>query len=164
MRRTWSPGQRDLLRDTLVSVAREFEDLVALLKSSDSTRDRLERTGILRPETAKALGIVGVGGRASGVDLDVRRDHPYAAYDRYAFRVPVYEEGDVLHRMQVRIDEVRESFAILRTAVLDLPEGSVLRATAHRAARPLRLERRRRLARRDPPLGANGTRQSAGAL
>ena len=56
---------------------------MALIKSSDSTRDRLERTGILRPEKAKALGIVGVGGRASGVDLDVRRDHPYAAYDRY---------------------------------------------------------------------------------
>ncbi len=125
VRRTWSPAQRELLRDTLDSVAREFEDLVALLKSSDSTRDRLERTGILRPETAKALGIVGVGGRASGVDVDVRRDHPYAAYDRYAFRVPVYEQGDVLHRMQVRIDEVRESFAILRTAVLDLPEGPV---------------------------------------
>lgn len=123
VRRDWSEAQRQLLRDTVELVEREFEELVALVKSSDSTRDRLERTGILRPETARALGIVGVGGRASGIDRDVRRDHPYAAYDRYPFRVPVYEAGDVLHRMQVRIDELKESFGILRAASSDLPGG-----------------------------------------
>ena len=82
VRRDWSPAQCDLLRDAIPQLEREFDDLVALVRSSDSTRDRLERTGILRPETARALGIVGVGGRASGVDLDVRRDHPYAAYEQ----------------------------------------------------------------------------------
>ena len=126
VRRNWSPAQRDLLRDTVDEVEREFDDLVALVKSSDSTRDRLERTGILNPEAAKVLGIVGVAGRASGVDLDVRRDHPYAAYGRYRFRVPVYQAGDVLHRMLVRIDEAKESFAILRAAATELnalPEG-----------------------------------------
>jgi Ni,Fe-hydrogenase III large subunit len=124
VRRAWSNGQRDLLRDTVNQVEREFDSLVALVQSSDSTRDRLERTGILNPETAKALGIVGVAGRASGVDLDVRRDHPYAAYPRYPFQVPVYQAGDVLHRMQVRIDEVRQSFRILRGACHDLPDGA----------------------------------------
>jgi Ni,Fe-hydrogenase III large subunit/Ni,Fe-hydrogenase III component G len=123
VRRSWSLAQRDLLRDTLPQVEREFDSLVALVQSSDSTRDRLERTGILRPETAKELGVVGVAGRASGVDLDVRRDHPYAAYDRYPFRVPVYQAGDVLHRMLVRVDEVKESFQILRAAADDMPEG-----------------------------------------
>jgi Ni,Fe-hydrogenase III large subunit/Ni,Fe-hydrogenase III component G len=125
VRRDWSLEQRDLLRDTVKDVEREFDDLVALVKSSDSTRDRLERTGILSPETAKALGIIGVGGRASGVDLDVRRDHPYAAYSRYSFRVPVYQVGDVFHRMQVRIDEVKESMTILRAAAVDLHEGAI---------------------------------------
>ena len=93
-----------------------FEDLVALIDSSESTRDRLERTGILTPEIARDLGIVGVGGRASGIDLDVRRDHPYAAYRRLAFSVPVYQVGDVWHRMQVRIDEVKESISMIREA------------------------------------------------
>ena len=55
-----------------------------------------------------------MAGRASGMDLDVRRDHPYAAYGRYSFRVPVYQTGDVWHRMQVRIDEVKESIGIIR--------------------------------------------------
>ncbi|HEV2688308.1 MAG TPA: NADH-quinone oxidoreductase subunit C [Bryobacteraceae bacterium] len=124
VRRDWSRAQADLLREAIGKIESEFHDLIALVKSSDSTRDRLERTGILHPEKAKMLGIVGVGGRASGVDLDVRRDHPYAAYDRYSFRVPVYEAGDVWHRMQVRIEEVTESFGMIRAAAADLPDGS----------------------------------------
>ncbi len=116
VRRIWNDGQLDLLRGTIDAFAVEFRDLIALVHSSESTQDRLERTGILRPEKAKDLGIVGVAGRASGIDLDVRRDHPYAAYRTYSFRVPVYQAGDVWHRMQVRIDEVNESLGIIRTA------------------------------------------------
>ena len=123
VRRNWSAEQVDLLANTVIHVERGFDSLVALVQASDSTRDRLEHTGILRPETAKVLGIVGVAGRASGVNLDVRRDHPYAAYDRYPFRVPVYQVGDVLHRMLVRVDEVKQSFAILRAAAAEMPEG-----------------------------------------
>jgi Ni,Fe-hydrogenase III large subunit/Ni,Fe-hydrogenase III component G len=123
VRRDWSDGQIAALREALATLEGEFRGLVALLKSSDSTRDRLERTGFLHPEKAAALGIVGVGGRASGIDLDVRRDHPYAAYRHLSWRVPVYQEGDVLRRMQVRIDEVFESVAMIRAALDSLPGG-----------------------------------------
>jgi Ni,Fe-hydrogenase III large subunit/Ni,Fe-hydrogenase III component G len=123
VRRGWEPSSLDTLRRAMVGFAHEFEELVSLLDSSESMRDRLEQTGVLRPEKATDLGIVGVGGRASGVDLDVRRDHPYAAYSRYSFRVPVYQAGDVLHRMQVRIDEVRESLVIIRQALAENIQG-----------------------------------------
>jgi Ni,Fe-hydrogenase III large subunit/Ni,Fe-hydrogenase III component G len=123
VRRDWSAEQVHQLCTAMDLVEREFRDLVALIASSDSTRDRLERTGWLSPEKARALGIVGVGGRASGIDLDVRRDHPYAAYAHLSWRVPVYQEGDVLRRMQVRIDEVFESLSLIRDAVNNLPGG-----------------------------------------
>jgi Ni,Fe-hydrogenase III large subunit/Ni,Fe-hydrogenase III component G len=123
VRRDWSSWQPAFLRDSLDDIERQFSELIALIRSSDSTRDRLERTGVLDPAKAKALGIVGVGGRASAVDLDVRRDHPYAAYGRFSFNVPVYEAGDVWHRMKVRIDEVKESIGIIRSAVAALPLG-----------------------------------------
>src|SRR6202158_2775271 len=112
VRRSWDAVQLVSLRAAIDTFTSEFQDLVALIDSSESTRDRLELTGVLRPEKAKDLGIVGVAGRASGMDLDVRRDHPYAAYGRYSFHVPVYQEGDVWHRMQGRIDEVNESLNI----------------------------------------------------
>ena len=124
VRRDWTREQVAALLATVEVIEKGFRELVVLVKSSDSTRDRLERTGRLHPDKARALGIVGVGGRASGVDRDVRRDHPYAAYDVLSFRVPVYQAGDVLHRMQVRIDEVQESLRIIRQAAARLPEGA----------------------------------------
>jgi Ni,Fe-hydrogenase III large subunit/Ni,Fe-hydrogenase III component G len=123
VRRDWQPGQVEAAEKILGVVEREFRDLVAIIQSSDSTRDRLEHTGILRPEKALMLGIVGVAGRASGIDRDIRRDHPYEAYRHLPFRVPVYQDGDVRHRMQVRIDEVGESIQMIRAAVALLPEG-----------------------------------------
>ena len=123
VRRDWQRAQVEAIENTLKVVEREFRDLVEIIQSSNSTRERLERTGILRPDKAKMLGIVGVGGRASGVDLDVRRDHPYEAYRRLPFSVPVYQAGDVRRRLQVRIDEVGESIQIIRTAAARLPDG-----------------------------------------
>jgi Ni,Fe-hydrogenase III large subunit/Ni,Fe-hydrogenase III component G len=123
VRRDWQPDQVEAIEKTLHVVEREFRDLVAIIQSSDSTRDRLEHTGILRPDKAFTLGIVGVGGRASGVDRDIRRDHPYEAYSQLHFKVPVYQAGDVRHRMQVRINEVGESIQMIRAAVARLPEG-----------------------------------------
>jgi Ni,Fe-hydrogenase III large subunit len=119
VRRAWSAWQLELLRVAIETFTREFQDLVALINSSESTRDRLEHTGILKPEIARDLGIVGVAGRASGIDLDVRRDHPYAAYRHLSFKVPIYQAGDVWHRMQVRIDEVQESIGMIRKAAGD---------------------------------------------
>src|SRR5260370_12295684 len=104
VRRGWDAVQLVSLRAAIDAFASEFQDLIALIDSSESTRDRLEQTGVLRPDKAKDLGIVGVAGRASGMDLDVRRDHPYAAYGRYSFRAPVYQVGDVSRRMQVRVE------------------------------------------------------------
>jgi Ni,Fe-hydrogenase III large subunit/Ni,Fe-hydrogenase III component G len=123
VRRDWQHAQVEAIGKTLEVVEREFRDLVAILQSSNSTRERLERTGILRPEKASMLGVVGVTGRASGVDLDLRRDHPYAAYRHLPFRVPVYQAGDVRHRLLVRIDEVGESIQLIRAAVAQLPDG-----------------------------------------
>jgi Ni,Fe-hydrogenase III large subunit/Ni,Fe-hydrogenase III component G len=123
VRRDWDTLQIAAITETLNLVEREFRDLVALIESSDSTLDRLEHTGVLRPEKAKLLGVVGVGGRASGIDLDIRRDHPYEAYRQFEFRVPVYDGGDVWHRAQVRIDEFGESLRIIRAAAATLPPG-----------------------------------------
>jgi Ni,Fe-hydrogenase III large subunit len=125
----WDRQQTGSL-DRLMVFEREFSDLVAMIEASDSTRDRLERTGVLLPEKARDLGIVGVGGRASGVNRDFRRDHPYASYGSVTFDVPVYREGDVLRRMQVRIDEIRQSLEVIRQAAASLAAG------AHRIAFP----------------------------
>ncbi len=124
VRRPFNPNAVSRALETLAQFEREFEDIVDMIESSDSTRDRLERTGFLDPVKAKDLGIVGMAGRASGQDLDVRRDHPYAAYDSLKLQVPVYAEGDVMRRMYVRIDEVRQALSLIRAAQSMLDYGS----------------------------------------
>jgi Ni,Fe-hydrogenase III large subunit/Ni,Fe-hydrogenase III component G len=127
VRRDWDRPEQLTLAKAVGELRPEVESLVALIQSSSSTRDRLEGTGILTPQAARDLGVVGIAGRASGIDHDLRRDFPHAAYDQVAVRIPVYTAGDVQHRMQVRIDEVRESFRIIEQLMAQLPEGPVRR-------------------------------------
>ncbi len=123
VRRDWNADQIRNLPRTLRTFEVEFKELMDIIESSDSTRDRLERTGILSPDKARDLGIVGVAGRASGVDRDVRRDHPYAAYRGMLLKAPLYQEGDVLRRVMVRAEEIRESLRLIRAVESELGEG-----------------------------------------
>jgi Ni,Fe-hydrogenase III large subunit len=103
----------------------EFEALVELIRESSGTRDRLETTGILKPEVARDFGVVGLAGRASGLDRDLRRDFPHAFYDQVQFTVPVFTEGDVQRRLAVRREEIYQSMAILEQVIAKLPDGPV---------------------------------------
>jgi len=104
---------------------REFKQLVELIRSHSGTRERLETTGLLRPELARNLGVVGIAGRASGIDHDLRRDFPNDFYDQVQFTVPVFSEGDVQRRMAVRREEIFQSCSIVRQILAKLPNGSI---------------------------------------
>jgi len=123
VRRDWDALQINRIGQAVRELGPEFDSLVDLIRESSSTIDRLETTGILKPEIARDLGVVGIAGRASGFDHDLRRDFPHAAYDQVKFSVPVFREGDVLRRMQVRIDEVRQALSIIEQVVGALPSG-----------------------------------------
>ena len=125
VRMNWETAEIESIHQVLEDFQSEFQDLVNLIMESSSTRDRLETTGILKPETARDLGVVGIAGRASGFNHDLRRDFPHAAYGEVSFTVPVYRDGDVLRRMQVRIDEVGQSLSIIRQLLSTLPAGPI---------------------------------------
>ena len=125
VRSDWQAGQLAGLDQLLSTLPAEFDSLIEMIHTSSSTRERLETTGTLLPQTAQDLGIVGVAGRASGFKHDLRRDFPHDAYDMVKVAVPIYTVGDVFHRMQVRIDEVRESLRLIGQLLLKLPQGEV---------------------------------------
>ena len=109
----------------LAKLELEFRDFVEILLDTNSYMDRVKSTGILLNQTAIDLHAVGPAARAAGVDRDVRRDHPYAAYDRVSFKVAVYEQGDVLARVKVRIDETFESINMIRQLLESMPLGEL---------------------------------------
>ncbi len=121
----WGADQRALLANLVNELEPELQSLVELIRGSSSTRDRLETTGVLRPEVARDLGVVGLAARASGIDRDLRRDFPHAFYDQVRFTVPVFTEGDVQRRLAVRREEIGQSFAILRQVLEKLPPGPI---------------------------------------
>jgi Ni,Fe-hydrogenase III large subunit/NADH:ubiquinone oxidoreductase subunit C len=113
----WNQEHMKALAQLIADLRPEFQSLVQLIEGSSSTLERLEQTGVLRPEVARDLGVVGLAGRASGIDRDLRRDFPHAAYDQVKVKIAVYEAGDVEHRMRVRIDEVRESLSLIEELI-----------------------------------------------
>ena len=86
---------------------------------------RTKGVGVLTREDALRLGAVGPHARASGVDIDVRRDAPYCSYGDFEFDVPVVDSGDVFARVVVRALECYESIKIIRQALENLPEGPI---------------------------------------
>jgi Ni,Fe-hydrogenase III large subunit/Ni,Fe-hydrogenase III component G len=107
----------------LDEVSADFNEVVAISLSNTMLLDRLEGTGQLSTPTARDHGVLGYVARASGIDVDVRRDHPYAAYPWLKFNVPVFEAGDVYARAMVRVEEVRESVGLIKQALAALPGG-----------------------------------------
>jgi Ni,Fe-hydrogenase III large subunit/Ni,Fe-hydrogenase III component G len=125
VRRDVDSDQVPMLTRFVDELESELKDLVELIRGHSGTRDRLETTGVLTPEIARDLGIVGIAGRASGFDHDLRRDAPNDFYDRVTFSVPVFTEGDVQRRMVVRREELFQSFGIVRQVLEGLPPGSI---------------------------------------
>jgi len=76
-------------------------------------------------EDALALCATGPTLRASGIDVDLRRDNPYTGYENFKFNVPVSKDGDVYARYLVRVAELRESQKIVVQALEGIPEGPV---------------------------------------
>jgi Ni,Fe-hydrogenase III large subunit len=103
----------------------DFEEIVALSLANTLVLDRLDGTGRLTTRTARDHGVLGYVARASGIDADVRRDHPFAAYGDLAFRVPVFHHGDVKARTLVRVEKARESVRLIREAIARMPNGAV---------------------------------------
>ncbi|MBI4272018.1 MAG: NADH-quinone oxidoreductase subunit C [Candidatus Rokubacteria bacterium] len=101
----------------------EFGEVARLSLDNTTVLERLQGTGRLTLRTARELGVVGLVGRASGIDADARRDAPFAAYDALGVRAVVYDGGDVLARTLVRIDEAREAARLIRAVAGHLPDG-----------------------------------------
>jgi len=108
--------------DTFPEHIDEYE---GLLTQNPIFVNRLKDVAYISEEDALALCATGPTLRASGVDVDLRRDAPYSGYENFKFNVPISTVGDVYARYLVRVQELRESQKIVAQALEGIPEGSV---------------------------------------
>src|SRR5262249_13160235 len=116
------PAGLDVIAE-LRGVLEDFDEIVEISLANTLVADRLEGTGRLETRTARDHGVLGFVARASGLDIDTRRDHPFAAYGDLSFGVPGFQSGDVRARTLVRVKEARESVRLIQQAVEGLPTG-----------------------------------------
>jgi NADH-quinone oxidoreductase subunit D len=124
-------GVRVDLTDAMLQTAKEIvakypaflDEFEKLLTGNEVLLARCQNVGVLPKELAINGSMAGPMARASGVEYDIRKVDKYGVYDRFDFRVPVGEVGDVYDRYYVRVLEMRESIRILQQALRDIPKG-----------------------------------------
>ena len=126
VRRDIDENKKKKLLEILDKTKKETKEILDNVAEMKELINRMEGVGVLPKKEAREIGVVGPVARASGIDTDIRRDHPYAAYGELDFKVPVYKDGDVLARFLVRYEEVLESFWIIEQALDQMPQGEIL--------------------------------------
>lgn len=125
VRREFISGKEKSVIDQLKKIEAELRDTEQIVKLNSMFMDRVENTGILKHNVAVDLNAVGPGARASGIEYDLRKGFPYAAYGSLKFDIAKYTYGDVNCRMKTKIDECFQSISLMIQAIEAMPEGPV---------------------------------------
>jgi NADH-quinone oxidoreductase subunit D len=132
-----TPAWLDQTRKVVAAIPGFADEFEALLTGNEILMARTQGVGVLKPELAVNAGVTGPMLRASGVNYDIRKVDHYGIYDRFDFKVPLGDHGDVYDRFMIRLLELRQSLRILDQALKDIPGGPVVDAkTKIRGFRP----------------------------
>ena len=125
VRRDITPDMSDELLQVLHRLETDWHTVVGAVLKDKNIQKRTRGVGIADPQLVKDAGLVGPVARAAGADIDCRRDHPYAAYDRVDFHVITENGADVWSRIVVRAREVFESIKIIRQCLQKMETGPI---------------------------------------
>src|SRR5260221_6200884 len=126
----------DKVRKFVASFPERIDQYENLLTSNHIWVVRTKGVAKLTAEECISLGVTGPPLRASGVDWDLRRDMPYSGYEKFKFKVPVSQDGDVYARYMLRIAELRESIGMVKQALEGLPSGPIKTEDAPKVVLP----------------------------
>ena len=126
LKRDLPEGVLDRIRKVVQSLPKFLDEFEALLSKNEILCMRCQKVGVLPYDLAINASITGPMARASGVNYDLRKVDHYSIYDRFKFRIPLGQVGDVYDRYMIRVLEMRESLKILEQALKEIPEGPVL--------------------------------------
>lgn len=118
------PGFQKRVKEFIAYFRKKLPEYDQLLTGNVIFEQRTKGLGILTKAEAIDYGVTGPSGRASGFSCDIRKKHPYSAYDRVEFREILANEGDTYSRYKVRIEEMWESMNIIEQLIDQIPEGS----------------------------------------
>ena len=125
VRRDISPDLYDEINRAMDELVPPVEMVTRAVLDDPVIGARTKGVGILTNEQARRWGATGPTARGSGLAIDVRRDDPYAAYDRLDWKVITQDAGDVFAKAVVRLLECFESIKMVKQCVSDMPPGPI---------------------------------------
>ncbi|MEU3166160.1 NADH-quinone oxidoreductase subunit D [Streptosporangium sp. NPDC006930] len=148
-------GWTGRVAQAVADVRRRLPDIENLIADNEIFLARTRGVGVLDRETIMQYGVSGPIARASGVDVDLRRDEPYLAYGELPVKVVTRSAGDCHARFEVLLEQVKVSLDLADVCVerlLDLPPGPV----NQRLPKVLKVPEGHTYAWTENPLGLNG--------
>lgn len=118
-------AQKDALHRGMDFLEERTHHYLKVVTEDETFLGRTRNVGKMNFDQADLLGAIGPTGRASGLQRDVRIDSPYAAYNDFPVKVVTGTNGDLEARFVVRIEELFESYRVVRELVDRLPEGEL---------------------------------------
>jgi NADH-quinone oxidoreductase subunit D len=118
-------GFAERVSQTFKTVRKLLNDCDRLLSRNRIFIDRMSNVGTISQETAVSYCLTGPILRATGINYDVRKAHPYLVYDQLDFNVPLGSRGDNYDRFVCRIQEIEQSMRIVDQALQKIPVGRV---------------------------------------
>ncbi len=134
VRRDLTDEQRKKILAMLEALKKRLDYYTHIGTNEPSFIGRIQGVGKLPVKRAAEMCVLGPFARASGVDVDVRRDDPYAAYKEMEFKVITSDLGDIYGRVIVRVLEMVESCKIIEQLMTNLPDGEIVAAKVSRKA------------------------------
>jgi NADH-quinone oxidoreductase subunit D len=122
------------------------DDLETLFVENRIFKQRNVGIGVISLEDAWSLGFSGVMVRGSGAAWDLRKAQPYECYEEMEFDIPVGKHGDCYDRVVIRMEEMRQSTAIIRQCVnklLDVKNRGPVSVVNAKISPPPRAEMKR---------------------
>lgn len=118
-------GFEEAVREFIKMMPKRIKEYEALVKKNRIFLERTVGIGVLSYEKALHWGITGPMARASGINHDLRKAHPYSGYEQYDFDIPTQTDGDTYARYLVRMEEMRQCLRIVEQGLNKLPQGPV---------------------------------------
>lgn len=117
------PNFQKRVKEFIKHFKKALPEYNTLLTGNVIFQKRLQGVGFLSKEDAVGYGVSGPSARGSGISCDVRKHHPYSAYDKVEFKEILYDGGDSFDRYLVRMKEMEESMSIIEQLIDNIPEG-----------------------------------------
>lgn len=118
------PNFQKRLKEFIPYMRKNIQEYHDIFTGNVIFQNRAKGVGVLTKEQCISFGCTGGTGRAAGWHNDVRKLHPYAAYDRVQFNEVTRTEGDSFARYMIRLDEILESLNIIEQLIDNIPEGN----------------------------------------